>query len=50
MARLWKAIYGLKQASRMWNQHIDGVLASMGFIRLTRDHGVYFRWDGVNRV
>ena len=50
VARLWKAIYGLKQASRMWNPHIDGVLASMGFVRLTGDHGVYFKWDGVNRV
>ena len=50
VARLWKAIYGLKQASRMWNQHIDGVLASMGFVRLTGDHGVYVKWDGVNRV
>ena len=30
--------------------HIDGVLASMGFIRLTGDHGVYFKWDGANRV
>ena len=50
VARLWKAINGLKQASRMWNQHIDGVLASMGFVRLTGDHGVYVKWDGVNRV
>ena len=50
VARLWKAIYGLKQASRMWNLHMDGVLASMGFIRLTGDHGVYFKWDEVNRV
>ena len=50
VARLWKAIYGLKQASRMWNLHIDGILASMGFIRLTGDHGVYFKWDGENRV
>ena len=50
VARLWKAIYGLKQASRMWNLHIDGNLASMGFMRLTSDHGVYFKWDGANRV
>ena len=50
VARLWKAIYGLKQASRMWNQHIDRVLGSMGFTGLSGDHGVYFKWDGVNRV
>ena len=47
---MWKAIYGLKQASRMWNLHIDGILASMGFIRLTGDHGVCYKWDGADRV
>ena len=50
VARLWKAIYGLKQASRMWNLHIDGILKRMGFFRLSGDHGVYYKWDGVNRV
>ena len=40
VARLWKAIYGLKQASRMWNLHIDGILREMGFHRLSTDHGV----------
>ena len=24
--RLLKSIYGLKQASKMWNRHIDGIL------------------------
>ena len=50
MARLWRAIYGLKQASRMWNLHIDRIMKEMGFIRLSGDHGVYFKWDGANRV
>ena len=50
VARLWKAIYGLKQSSRMWNLHIDGILRRMGFHRLSADHGVYVKWDGVNRV
>ena len=50
MARLWKAIYGLKQASRMWNLHIDNILKQMGFFRLSGDHGVYYKWDGANRV
>ena len=34
----------------MWNLHIDNILKSMGFTRLTADHGVYFKWDGANRV
>ena len=50
VARLWKSIYGLKQASRMWNLHIDEILRRLGFHRLSADHGVYVRWDGVNRV
>lgn len=25
--RLWKALYGLKQSPRMWNLHVDKVLA-----------------------
>ena len=50
VARLWKAIYEPKQASRMWNLHIDGILRKMGFHRLSADHGVYVRWDGVKRL
>ena len=48
VARLWKAIYGLKQASRMWNLHIDGILRRMGCHRLSADHGVGgVRWDDI---
>ena len=50
VARLWKAIYGLKQASRLWNPYIDNILKRMGFFRLSGDHGVYYKWDGANRV
>ena len=50
VAKLWKAIYGLKHSSRMWNFHIDGILRRMGFHRLSADHGFYVKWDGVNRV
>ena len=50
VARLWRAIYGLKQASRMWNLHIDKILKEMGFFKLSDDHRVYYKWDGVNRV
>ena len=47
VARLWKAIYGLKQARCVWIQHIDNILKDMGFIEPTADHRVYFKWDGV---
>ena len=34
----------------MWNLPIDNILREMGFFRLSGDHGVYYKWDGVNRV
>ena len=50
VARIWRGIYGLKQANKMWNQHIDRILKEMGFFKLTGDHEVYFKWDGANHV
>src|SRR5205807_10495289 len=38
---LKKAIYGLKQASRAWNQQFHGVLSDLGFTRTHSDAGVY---------
>src|SRR6266852_9072531 len=40
-----KAIYGLKQASRAWNQQFHGVLLDLGFSRTHSDAGVYHRQD-----
>ena len=42
---LKKAIYGLKQASRQWNQQFHGVLLELGFTRTRSDAGVYHRED-----
>jgi len=42
---LKKAIYGLKQASRAWNQQFHGVLLDLGFTRTRSDAGVYHRQD-----
>ena len=50
VARLWRAIYGLKQAGRMWNLHIDKIMKKMGFMRLLGDHGAYMKCDGEKRV
>jgi len=41
VCRLKKAIYGLKQASRAWNQQFHGVLTGLGFTRTYADAGVY---------
>jgi hypothetical protein len=43
--RLRKAIYGLKQASRMWYQKLDTFLSSVGFTRCNFDHSVYIKWS-----
>ena len=41
VCHLKKAIYGLKQASRAWNQQFHGVLTELGFTRTFADAGVY---------
>jgi hypothetical protein len=41
VCRLKKAIYGLKQASRTWNQQFHGVLTELGFTRTYADAGIY---------
>jgi hypothetical protein len=43
VCRLKKAIYGLKQASRTWNQQFHGVLSELGFERTYSDAGIYVR-------
>ena len=47
---LHKSIYGLKQASRLWNQHLDKVLGELEYHRLTSDFGVYIKGKGENKV
>ena len=47
---LLKCIYGLKQASRLWNIHIDAVLGKINFMRLTADFDVYMMGEGEKRI
>lgn len=44
--RLQKSLYGLKQASRLWNVKFDGYLTYLGFRRSQADSCVYNRNDG----
>lgn len=41
VCRLRKAIYGLKQASRTWNEKLHKTLLELGFKRTRSDAGVY---------
>ncbi len=39
-------IYGQKQAGRVWNKYLHGILLRLGFVQSQVDEGVYYR-DGV---
>ena len=41
--KLYKAMYGLKQAPLMWNKHLNTTLQKLGFIRSQLDPCVYFK-------
>lgn len=38
-------LYGLKEAPRVWNAYLDGVLTKYGFKRSQKDEGVYYHPD-----
>ncbi len=47
--RLWKSIYGLKQASRVWYIKLRGVLERIGLARSEADHALFIfcgDWQG----
>lgn len=48
--RLSKALYGLRQAPRAWNEKLDRTLMTLGFVRCVEEHGVYIRGQGCKRV
>ncbi|SCZ96928.1 BZ3500_MvSof-1268-A1-R1_Chr4-2g06863 [Microbotryum saponariae] len=47
--RLRRSIYGLKQAGRIWNRHIDASLRALGYTATGTDHCVYSRLDDRQR-
>ena len=48
--RLHKALYGLRQAPRAWNQKLDAELLALGFTRCVNEHGMYTRGRGAERL
>ncbi|SGZ03881.1 BQ5605_C032g11027 [Microbotryum silenes-dioicae] len=47
--RLRRSIYGLKQAGRIWNRHIDTSLRNLGYKATGTDHCIYSRIDDQQR-
>jgi len=43
VCKLNKAVYGLKQAARSWNQKADGVLKQQGFVNFSDEPCVYVK-------
>jgi len=48
--RLKKALYGLRQAPRAWNQKLDASLNELGFVCCTSEHDMYTRGKGPSWV
>lgn len=45
VCKLNKAIYGLKQASRMWNEKFNSFMVRIGFKKSLADHCLYTKFD-----
>jgi hypothetical protein len=41
--RLWKSLYGLKQAGRQWYQKLVEIIMKLGFSRCEGDQAVFYR-------
>ena len=48
--KLNKAIYGLKQAGRAWNEKLNNVLLGINFNRLTTEPWIYIRKNSYNEI
>ena len=47
--RLKRALYGLKQSPRAWNQNVDTFMKSQGYVSTQADPCVYVRIEGTSR-
>jgi hypothetical protein len=47
IVRLRKALYGRKQAPRLWHDNINAFLLSLGFTQSSADPNLYLRSNGI---
>src|SRR3954462_9393691 len=47
VCKLQRSIYGLKQASRSWNQRFDKVIKNFGFIQNYKEVCIYKKVSGI---
>jgi hypothetical protein len=48
--KLYKALYGLRQAPRAWNFKLDTVLHELGFSKCKKEYGLYIRVKNKKRL
>ncbi|CAI7899672.1 unnamed protein product [Closterium sp. NIES-54] len=50
VCQLQKSLYGIKQAPRLWQQHLHARLVRIGFCQLPHDQGMYRLTKGTNYI
>lgn len=50
VCKLNKSLYGLKQASRMWNERFHTYVTKMGFQRSAHDHCLYSKGENESKI
>ncbi|CAI7811551.1 unnamed protein product [Closterium sp. NIES-54] len=50
VCQLEKSLYGIKQASRLWQQHLHALLNRIGFLQLPHDQGMYRLTKGTDYI
>lgn len=50
MYRLIKALYGLRQAPRVWYAKLNKYFENLGFSRYPYEHALYIRSNGVEAL